>query len=407
MSQATFAAKRTYSSGELLALRRQQVERAQTRPPSIHLQDSSELTARVRKMAAVMPEFLPSQGNSTNMVKWRDCSVVQAMREGESYRTSATNRQVRADRNSCAQVPIPFIRPDFVVATTPKAIGCARVIEEEQRVIQPFDLAQHFGMRKNDNKGVISRYPAFVDGTCVYCRAPYRNCIPPLLIAPFSSFSSSNWTVNGNSSVSGSSIVLTPNIGGQRGSTFYNVRAIDVTRPFTITATVTLRASGTPLDPGNGFGIVLATDPSFLGSTGGSNGFFDSLQGFRAYGLVVDTFASDDSGNRNMFLINASNTYANKKSTANAWVNLTNSGASIVNTSTGGATVVLTYDGTTLTATLTSLADPTKTDTVSANVSLVSELNSTIAYFGSSSGSGSAYQLTTLTDMQFNQPGTC
>ncbi len=169
MSQATFAAKRTYSSGELLALRRQQVERAQTRPPSINLQDSSELTARVRKMAAVLPDELPSQGNSTNMVKWRDSSVVQAMKEGQAYRTSAVNRQVRADRNSCAQVPIPFLRPDFAVATTPKAIGCARVIEEEQRVIQPFNLGEHFGMRKNDNKGVISRYPAFASGTCASC----------------------------------------------------------------------------------------------------------------------------------------------------------------------------------------------------------------------------------------------
>ena len=169
MSQATFAAKRTYSSGELLALRRQQVERSQTRPPSISLQDSSELTARMRKMASVLPDFLPSQGNSTNMVKWQDSSVVQAMREGQSYRTSAVNREPRTDKNTCHQVPIPFLRSDFVVATTPKAIGCSRVIEEEQRVVQPFNLAQHFGMRNNDNKGVISRFPAFMDGTCASC----------------------------------------------------------------------------------------------------------------------------------------------------------------------------------------------------------------------------------------------
>lgn len=169
MSQATFAAKRTFSSGELLALKRQQVERAQTRPPSINLQDSSELTARVRKMAAVLPEELPTQGNSTNMVKWRDCSVVQAMKEGQSYRTSVVNREVRTDKNTCSSVPIPFLRADFAVATTPKVIGCARVIEEDQRVYQPFNLAEHFGMRKNDNKGVMSRMPAFAPGTCASC----------------------------------------------------------------------------------------------------------------------------------------------------------------------------------------------------------------------------------------------
>lgn len=169
MSQATFAAKRTFSSGELLALKRQQVERAQTRPPSISLQDSSELTARVRKMAAVLPGELPSQGNSTNMVKWRDCSVVQAMKEGQSYRTSAVNHEPRLDQNTCAMVPIPFLRSDFAVATTPKAIVCSRIIEEDQRVYQPFNLAEHFGMRKNDNKGVISRMPAFAPGTCASC----------------------------------------------------------------------------------------------------------------------------------------------------------------------------------------------------------------------------------------------
>lgn len=169
MSQATFAAKRTYSSGELLALRRQQVERAQTRPPSINLQDSSELTARMRKMAAVLPDFLPSQGNSTNMVKWRDCSVVQAMKEGSTYRTAAVNREPRTDKNTCCQVPIPFLRSDFVVATTPKAIVCSRVIEPEQRVLQPFNLAEHFGMRKNDNKVVMANAPPFVAGSCASC----------------------------------------------------------------------------------------------------------------------------------------------------------------------------------------------------------------------------------------------
>ena len=165
----SYAAKRTFSSGELLALKRQQVERAQTRPPSISLQDSSELTARVRKMAAVLPDELPSQGNSTNMVKWRDCSVVQAMKEGNSYRASAVNREVRTDKNTCLAVPIPFLRSDFLVPTTPKAFGCSRIIEEEQRVVQPFNLAEHFGMRKNDNKVVMTNAPAFVPGTCASC----------------------------------------------------------------------------------------------------------------------------------------------------------------------------------------------------------------------------------------------
>lgn len=167
--QATFAAKRTYSSGELLALRRQQVERTLTRPPSINLQDSSEATARRRKMAAVQPDFLPSQGNSTNMVKWRDSSVVQAMREGQTYRTAATSYEPRTDKNTCCLVPIPFLRSDFAVPTQPKAIVCCPENPGEIRVLQPFNLVEHFGMRKNDNKVVMANAPAFPAGQCQSC----------------------------------------------------------------------------------------------------------------------------------------------------------------------------------------------------------------------------------------------
>lgn len=168
-SNSSFAAKRTFSSGELLALKRQQIERAQTRAPSINLQDSSELTARKRKFAAVLPDFLPSQGNSTNMVQWRDSSVVQAMREGQVYRTAETTREPRTDKNTCCLVPNPFLLPNFLVATTPKAFGCSILIPESQRVLEPFNLAEHFGMRKNDNKGVMSRAPAFPAGSCQSC----------------------------------------------------------------------------------------------------------------------------------------------------------------------------------------------------------------------------------------------
>ena len=164
-----FPAKRTYTSGELLALRRQQVERSQTRPPSINLQDCSELTARKRKFSAVLPDSLPSQGNSTNMVKWRDSSVVQAMREGQVYRTATVNREPRLDQNTCCQVPIPFLRQGFLVATTPKPIGCGVIIPEDQRVLQPFNLPEHFGMRKNDNKVVMSAAPLYTTGSCQSC----------------------------------------------------------------------------------------------------------------------------------------------------------------------------------------------------------------------------------------------
>lgn len=400
----SYAAKRTFSSGELLALKRQQVERAQTRPPSISLQDSSELTARVRKMAAVLPDELPSQGNSTNMVKWRDCSVVQAMKEGNSYRASAVNREVRTDKNTCAQVPIPFLRADFLVATTPKAFGCSRIIEEEQRVYPSFDLVQHFGLRKNDNKVVMANMPAEADGRCRHCNSNYL-CIHSINITPFSSFVSSDWTVNGDASVSGSSIELMPSVSGRAGSAFYDVSTVDITRPFTLTSTITLR--GGTATPGNGFCIVFATNLAFIGATGGGTGFFGGTPGV-GYALYVDTYGQDNPGTvRRAYLIDSTKTYTDRNTLSDAYVTLTNTGSGIANSTTGGATVVLSYDGSVLTASITLLSDHLKTDTVSAPVNLASKLSSSTAYFGASAGSGSAYQLTTLTGMQFYQAGTC
>jgi hypothetical protein len=164
------AGRRTYSSGELLAIRRQQVERATTRPPSTNLQDSSELTARVRKFNSVLPEALPSYGNSANMVKYNDCSVVQAMRAGQKYRTAATNYQPRQDQNTCAQVPNRFLtsNPAKFGPTTPNVVECSYPIPDDQRVVQPFNLPQHFGMGHNTNKVVMSNNPMPVSG-CLSC----------------------------------------------------------------------------------------------------------------------------------------------------------------------------------------------------------------------------------------------
>jgi hypothetical protein len=176
---STFQAKRTYGCRELTALRRERIERTQTRAPSINLQDSSEATARVRKLASVLPPTLPSNGNSTNMVKWRDCSVVQAMREGSVYRAASMTREPRVDSCTVARVPNPFLdntttnvageTASFTVFTSPKAISCVQPEVGQVRVPQGFNLVEHFGMRKNDNKVVLSTAPPFPAGTCQSC----------------------------------------------------------------------------------------------------------------------------------------------------------------------------------------------------------------------------------------------
>jgi len=170
LSYVNPVARRSYTSGELLALRKQQVERATTRPPSINLQDSSEQTARRRKFNSVLPDTLPSYGNSTNMVKWRDCSVVQAMVSGQKYRAAATHYQPRADQNTCNQVRNRFLTSNtaYYGPTTPQAVECSYPIPESQRVPKSFNLGEHFGMRRNDNKVVMAANTTFPPG-CQSC----------------------------------------------------------------------------------------------------------------------------------------------------------------------------------------------------------------------------------------------
>ena len=156
--QRTFQARRPFSSSELLALRKKQIEQSLNTVPSINLQDSSEFTARVRKMNSVLKtQYLPggpTKGNSCNMVKFNDCSVVQAMVEGQSYRTSATNYQPRQEYTSpgCSTLlndPVRF----------PKAIACSYPLPPSHHIVRPFDTIVEFGYKKNDNKVVIANAP--------------------------------------------------------------------------------------------------------------------------------------------------------------------------------------------------------------------------------------------------------
>ena len=154
---ATFQAKRPFSSSELLALQRQKVEKSLNIPPSINLQDSSELTARVRKNASVLKTaYLPGQPtreSSGNMVKFNDCSVVQAMVEGSVYRAASYNRQVRTQYISAGCQTI-LDNP----VTYPKAITCEQPIPISAPRVDCFDPVIRFGMRRNDNKAVFLNY---------------------------------------------------------------------------------------------------------------------------------------------------------------------------------------------------------------------------------------------------------
>jgi hypothetical protein len=156
--QTTFKARRPMSSSELLALQRTKIEKTLTIPPSINLQDSSEVTARIRKGASVMKTaYLPGQptkGNSGNMVKFNDSSVVQAMLEGNAYRAAACNYQPRQQRLSWLRGTIP---DDQI--TYPKAIVSAYQISNAAPRVVGFNPVLEFGWRKNDNKAVFLNPP--------------------------------------------------------------------------------------------------------------------------------------------------------------------------------------------------------------------------------------------------------
>lgn len=154
----TFQARRSFSSSELLALQRQKIEKSLNTVPSINLQDSSEMTTRVRKGASVMKtEYLPThptQGTSGNMVKFNDCSVVQAMVSGSAYRASATRYQTRINYTSpgCSTILNDAIR-------FPRAIKCDHPATPSKHIVYPYDPVFENGLRKNDNKVVIGRAP--------------------------------------------------------------------------------------------------------------------------------------------------------------------------------------------------------------------------------------------------------
>ena len=155
---ATFQAFRPRSSSELLALRKQQVEKSLNTVPTILRQDSSEQTARVRKFASAViykhaGEGKNVVGDSATMVKYKASSVVQAQREGIAYRAAASGYEQRAEYTTpgCSTLlsdPVRF----------PKAVGCATLPfpKAAPRVV-PFNPTVDLALRENDNKVVISR----------------------------------------------------------------------------------------------------------------------------------------------------------------------------------------------------------------------------------------------------------
>jgi hypothetical protein len=166
--QQTFQARRPFSSNEYLALRRKAIEQALNAPPvnTVNLQNSSEFTARVRKLASRDSDpILPTgrigitirepnpvmKGGGT--IPNNTSANVLARQQGNVYSAAYFNYQPRVDRQSAG---CSTLLNDNV--TFPKAVECAEPkFRPAYHVVQPFSTRIRFGLRKNSNEGVISR----------------------------------------------------------------------------------------------------------------------------------------------------------------------------------------------------------------------------------------------------------
>jgi len=167
-SQPTFQARRSFSSNEYLALRKKAIEQALNAPPvnTVNLQNSSEFTARVRKLASRDSDPLLKLG--TNGIVSREPNPVMkgggtvpnntsanmiARAAGDAYSASYFNYQPRREYQSpgCAT-----LLNDNV--TFPKAVECAEPkFRPAYHVVQPFSTRIRFGLQRNSNGGVVAR----------------------------------------------------------------------------------------------------------------------------------------------------------------------------------------------------------------------------------------------------------
>jgi hypothetical protein len=166
--QPTFQARRPFSSNEFLALRKKAIEQALNAPPvnTVNLQNSSEFTARVRKLASrELDPFMETarigivtrepnpvmKGGGT--IPINTSANVIARAAGLAYSASYFNYQPRREYQSpgCAT-----LLNDNV--TFPKAIECAEPrFRPAYHVVQPFSTRIRFGLQRNSNSGVVAR----------------------------------------------------------------------------------------------------------------------------------------------------------------------------------------------------------------------------------------------------------
>ena len=164
-SQPTFQARRPFSSNELLALRKKAIVQALNAPPvnTINLQDSSEYTARVRKLASRDADPLLETGRTG--IQLREPNPVMkgggtvpnntsanmiARAAGNAYAADYFNHQTQVEVSSAG---CSTLLNDNV--TFPKQIECAPPQSRPAyHVVIPIGLSRRFGWGASRNSVV-------------------------------------------------------------------------------------------------------------------------------------------------------------------------------------------------------------------------------------------------------------
>ena len=181
--QQTFQARRPLSSNEHLALRKKAIEQALNAPPidTVNLQDSSEFTARVRKLASrdLDPLFkLNKNGTNTRepnpvmkgggTVPNNTSSNVIARQAGNAYSADYFNYTPQQEYQSSG---CSTLLNDNV--TFPRKVVCPPPqFPRAYDVVYPYSQRIRFGLKRNTNKGVISRHTGNLAVTSGQCGIP-------------------------------------------------------------------------------------------------------------------------------------------------------------------------------------------------------------------------------------------
>jgi len=165
--QPTFQARRPFSSNELLALRKKAIEQALNAPPvnTVNLQDSSEYTARVRKLAS--RDLDPIMEIGRTGIQLREPNPVMkgggtvpnntsanmiARTAGNAYASDYFNYQPQVERQSPGCSTLLYDNVTF-----PKQIVCTPLpLPPSHHIVKPYNARIRFGMRKNTKKPVIA-----------------------------------------------------------------------------------------------------------------------------------------------------------------------------------------------------------------------------------------------------------